>query len=338
VSQLFWVCVSYIRQSKWYYSIQVNNYVDIPCLGNLLPGRQQSLKTSVSSTKLVADICHVSITDRKWILNMSADVRLMYSKGPHCMPFNFVEKPGFQTSLLQNKLIRDYSDLPCTDTLCCYKVSWPFTNESPMKAEDLLSKAPTNVAMITDYYLRRSYITFTMPFDFILQNFALRSVLSDEVCGWKNQGSNGPDSDKILITAQENRIRHRPGSRPGSNIVKGCKLAEVEWCAAWYMTFTISLHVTDTLCNCEMIRSLIKRVKDFWRHVCMWRASWNKSLEQMELEQLWRAASNDCEWAERRNRVDCRWNRRRCSHQVRRPIKIWYDYIKTALPCMDPME
>jgi len=118
-------------------------------------------------------------TERKWVL--SRQLALVCCRD--LLPFNIVEKSGFVTFLLQNKVVSEEDEIPASTTLARTAVITVY-DKTAAKVKEVIQQSPRTVAVITDMwidnYKRRSYMTVTLHFcslQFRLHSLVLRTAV-----------------------------------------------------------------------------------------------------------------------------------------------------------------
>ena len=175
-------------------------------------------------------------------------------------PFSIVEKPGFSTFLLQTGVIRDLDDLPTPEAVSRGGLNNIY--ETTLDAVKQLIETSQGIVAITtdmwtDNYRRRSYIAFTLHFcnkEYELQSLTLKTVLFEGAHTGENIKREmeatakefGFDSKKTIYVTDN-----------GSNIVKACNLAKVEWVFSLPSSYLLSLH-SHSFISCSPVFKCFK--------------------------------------------------------------------------------
>jgi len=178
-------------------------------------------------------------------------------------PFSIVNKPGFRTFLLQTGVVKESDDIPDRSSVSCGGLDSVY-DLTLQAVKQLIQSSPHAVSMTTDMwtdnYRRRSYATFTLHFcnaELELKSVMLKTVL------FAGRHTAENIKQEMMKTAAEFALESKQivyVTDTGSNIVKACKLAEVEriGCVAHGVHNLITV---DGILKTEKLTKIVSDVK-----------------------------------------------------------------------------
>jgi hypothetical protein len=203
-------------------------------------------------------------------------------------PFQTVEKRGFRMFLLQNGVVKNEDEIPVRTTISRGGMNSIY-DATFNAVREILQLSPGTIAvttdMWTDNYRHRSYITFTGHFcteDFNLRNITLRTSVFEG----KHTGENiKKEMEKTMKAFGLEQRKCVYVTDNGSNIVKACKLANVDrfGCTAHALHNLITV---DGISKTDEVSSLVSMCKEIVKAFVYKTSMMEEENEEMVQESL----------------------------------------------------